>query len=72
MLRARPSRPAQRLRDVIDEARLADEVGLDVFGVGEHHRADFPISVPAVVLAAIAERTDADPSVERRQCPLVG
>jgi probable LLM family oxidoreductase len=49
--------PAQRLRDVIEEARLADAVGLDVFGVGEHHRADFPISVPAVVLAAIAERT---------------
>ncbi len=49
--------PAARLRDVIEEARLADEVGLDVFGVGEHHRADFPISAPAVVLAAIAERT---------------
>ncbi len=49
--------PAERLRAVIEEARLADEVGLDVFGVGEHHRADFPISVPAVVLAAIAERT---------------
>jgi len=49
--------PAQRLRDVVDEARLADEVGLDVFAVGEHHRADFPISAPAVVLAAIAERT---------------
>jgi probable LLM family oxidoreductase len=50
--------PAQRLRDVVDEARLADEVGLDVFAVGEHHRPDFPISVPAVVLAAIAERTE--------------
>mgnify|MGYP001822180353 CR=1 FL=1 len=49
--------PQQRLLDVVDEARLADEVGLDVFAVGEHHRADFPISVPAVVLAAIAERT---------------
>ncbi len=49
--------PHQRLADVVDEARLADEVGLDVFAVGEHHRADFPISVPAVVLAAIAERT---------------
>jgi probable LLM family oxidoreductase len=49
--------PQQRLLDVIDEARLADEVGLDVFGVGEHHRPDFPISAPAVVLAAIAERT---------------
>ncbi len=48
---------AERLRDVVDEARLADEVGLDVFAVGEHHRPDFPISVPAVVLAAIAERT---------------
>ena len=45
--------PQQRLRDVVDEARLADEVGLDVFAVGEHHRADFPISVPAVVLAAM-------------------
>ena len=49
--------PAERLRDVVDEARLADEVGLDVFAVGEHHRPDFPISAPAVVLAAIAERT---------------
>ncbi len=49
--------PAERLRDVVEEARLADEVGLDVFGVGEHHRPDFPISAPAVVLAAIAERT---------------
>ena len=49
--------PAQRLRDVVEEARLADEVGLDVYAVGEHHRPDFPISVPAVVLAAIAERT---------------
>lgn len=49
--------PQQRLLDVVDEARLADEAGLDVFAVGEHHRPDFPISVPAVVLAAIAERT---------------
>jgi probable LLM family oxidoreductase len=51
--------PQQRLRDVVEEARLADEVGLDVFAVGEHHRPDFPISVPSVVLAAIAERTTA-------------
>ena len=49
--------PETRLRDVIDEARLADEVGLDVYAVGEHHRPDFPISAPAVVLAAIAEQT---------------
>jgi probable LLM family oxidoreductase len=50
--------PEQRLRDVVEEAGLADEVGLDVYAVGEHHRPDFPISVPAVVLAAIAERTE--------------
>src|SRR3569623_304842 len=49
--------PAQRLRDLLEEAELADQVGLDVFGVGEHHRADYAISAPAVVLAAIAART---------------
>ncbi len=49
--------PAQRLRDLIEEIELADEVGLDVFGVGEHHRPDFAVSAPAVVLAAAAERT---------------
>ena len=45
---------AQRMRDLIEEAELADQVGLDVFGVGEHHRHDFPVSAPAIVLAAIA------------------
>jgi probable LLM family oxidoreductase len=49
--------PAQRLRDLIEEIELADQVGLDVFGVGEHHRPDFEVSAPAVVLAAAAERT---------------
>ncbi len=49
--------PAQRLRDLIDEIELADQVGLDVFGIGEHHRPDFVASAPAVVLAAAAERT---------------
>jgi probable LLM family oxidoreductase len=49
--------PRQRLRDLIEEAELADQVGLDVYGLGEHHRADFVVSAPAVVLAAIAERT---------------
>jgi probable LLM family oxidoreductase len=49
--------PAQRLRDLIEEIELADEVGLDVFGVGEHHRADYVVSAPAVVLAAAAART---------------
>jgi alkanesulfonate monooxygenase SsuD/methylene tetrahydromethanopterin reductase-like flavin-dependent oxidoreductase (luciferase family) len=49
--------PAARMRQVVEEAVLAEQVGLDVFGVGEHHRADFLISAPEVVLAAIAERT---------------
>src|SRR5213078_380424 len=49
--------PHERLRDLLEEIELADEVGLDVFGVGEHHRPDFAVSSPAVVLAAAAERT---------------
>ncbi len=49
--------PEQRLKNLIEEAELADQAGLDVFGVGEHHRPDFAISTPAVVLAAIAART---------------
>ena len=49
--------PARRLRDLIEEIELADQVGLDVFGVGEHHRSDFAVSAPVVVLAAAAERT---------------
>jgi probable LLM family oxidoreductase len=48
---------AQRLRELIEEMTLADQVGLEVFGVGEHHRPDFVASTPAVVLAAAAERT---------------
>jgi probable LLM family oxidoreductase len=47
----------QRLRDLIEEAELADQVGLEVYGVGEHHRPDYAISAPAVVLAGIATRT---------------
>ncbi len=47
----------QRLGDLIEEIELADLVGLDVFGVGEHHRPDFAVSAPAVVLAAAAVRT---------------
>ena len=49
--------PAKRLRNLIEEATLADEVGLDVFGIGEHHRPDFAVSAPAIALAAAAERT---------------
>jgi probable LLM family oxidoreductase len=52
-----PMSHAQVIRNVIDEAVLADEVGVDCFGVGEHHREDFAISSPEVVLAAIAGRT---------------
>jgi probable LLM family oxidoreductase len=48
---------AQTIRHVIDEAVLADDVGADFIGVGEHHREDFAISAPEVVLAAIAGRT---------------
>lgn len=47
----------QVIRDVIAEAVLADELGLDFFGIGEHHREDFAISAPDVVLAAIAGQT---------------
>jgi len=49
--------PHQRLRDLMEEIELADQVGLEVFGVGEHHRPDFAVSAPAVALAAAAERT---------------
>src|SRR5580698_632777 len=48
---------AQVIRDVIDEAVLADELGIDFIGLGEHHRADFAISSPEIVLAAIAGQT---------------
>jgi len=47
----------QRLADLLEEIELADEIGLDVFGIGEHHRPDFVVSSPAVVLAAAAART---------------
>jgi alkanesulfonate monooxygenase SsuD/methylene tetrahydromethanopterin reductase-like flavin-dependent oxidoreductase (luciferase family) len=56
--RLAPVSPAQRLRDLLEEIELADQVGLDVFGVGEHHRADFAVSAPAVVLGAAAARTE--------------
>jgi len=49
--------PGERLRDLLEEIELADQVGLDVFGVGEHHRADYAVSAPGVVLAAAATRT---------------
>ncbi|WP_391205798.1 LLM class flavin-dependent oxidoreductase [Psychrobacillus sp. L4] len=48
---------SQRLREVIELGKLADEAGLDIFGVGEHHRLDYTISSPAVVLSAVAQAT---------------
>src|SRR6201996_3019655 len=52
-----PLSAAQVLRDVIEEAVLADQLGIEAFGVGEHHRPDFVITAPEVVLGAIAGRT---------------
>ncbi len=49
--------PQQRMRELLEEAQLADELGLDVFALGEHHRRDYLISAPAVALGAIAART---------------
>ncbi|HEY2091779.1 MAG TPA: LLM class flavin-dependent oxidoreductase [Thermoanaerobaculia bacterium] len=48
---------AEVLRNVVEEAVLADELGIDFIGLGEHHRPDFAISAPEIVLAAIASRT---------------
>jgi alkanesulfonate monooxygenase SsuD/methylene tetrahydromethanopterin reductase-like flavin-dependent oxidoreductase (luciferase family) len=49
--------PAERLRNLVEEIVLADQVGLDVFGLGEHHRPDYAVSAPAVALAAVATQT---------------
>ncbi len=53
----RPLPAAQVIRNLVDEAVLADEVGVDFIGIGEHHRADFAVSSPEMVLATIAART---------------
>lgn len=52
-----PIDAATRVRDILQWAQVADEAGLDVFGVGEHHREDFAVSAPPVVLAAAAAQT---------------
>src|SRR5580700_10335131 len=49
--------PSERLRNLIEEIELADQVGLDSFGVGEHHRSEFLDSAPTIILAAAASRT---------------
>ena len=48
---------AERIRQLVAEIELADKVGLDVYGIGEHHRADFAVSAPEIVLAAGAVNT---------------
>ena len=54
---ASPEQSAERLRDLLEEIELADQLGLDVFGLGEHHRPDYAVSSPPVALAAAAART---------------
>jgi probable LLM family oxidoreductase len=54
---SRAEDPSQRLRNLIEQIELADQVGLDVFGIGEHHRREFLDSAPAVILGAAASRT---------------
>jgi len=49
--------PVKRLENLLEEVERADEVGLDVFGIGEHHREEFLDSAPVVILAAAAART---------------
>src|SRR5438105_8092826 len=53
----KPLHAAQVMRNLVEEGVLADAVGVDFIGVGEHHRADFAVSSPEMVLAAIAART---------------
>src|SRR6478735_11212936 len=53
-----PLSAAQVVRDVVEQGVLADRVGVDFIGVGEHHRDDFAVSSPEMVLAAIAARTE--------------
>lgn len=54
----KPPSPTQRMADLLAEVEVADRVGLDVFGIGEHHRAEFLGSAPAIILAAAAARTE--------------
>ena len=54
----RPLTHPEVIRNVVEQAVLADRLGLDFFGVGEHHRDDFAVSAPEVVLAAVAGRTE--------------
>jgi probable LLM family oxidoreductase len=54
---SRSKKTHQRINDLLEEIELADQLGLDVFGIGEHHRPDYAVSSPAIILAAAAVRT---------------
>jgi probable LLM family oxidoreductase len=56
-VKGQPISASQRMKEIIEAAKLADEAGLDVFGIGEHHRLDYATSAVPVVLAAIAQHT---------------
>lgn len=53
-----PVSPAQTIRNVVDQARLAEQVGVDIIGIGEHHRPDYAISAPDIVMTAILAVTE--------------
>jgi probable LLM family oxidoreductase len=53
----KPQQPGQRLKELIEEIKLMDEVGLDFFGIGEHHRPDYAVSVPEIILAGASTVT---------------
>ncbi len=57
---------AERMEQLLTEIETADCVGLDIFGIGEHHRAEFLDSAPALILAAAAARDKIDPPHQRR------
>lgn len=56
-LTGEPVTPAQTIRNIVEQATLADELHIDAFGVGEHHRADYAVSSPETILAGIATKT---------------
>jgi probable LLM family oxidoreductase len=53
----KPQDPGQRIRELVEEIKLMDEVGLDFYGIGEHHRPDYAVSAPEIILAAAATVT---------------
>jgi len=53
----KPQPTAQRLQELMEEIKLMDELGLDFFGIGEHHRPDYAVSIPEIILAAAATIT---------------